>query len=237
MVDHWKEANGGLRGSTFLRWGALAYAIASLAYLCSRLLISGPLGPDNPYFLMSLLTWNTALFLVGAGFLWTGIHPFLSRCGVAVGLFIVLQAIYLLFSLISPRLLVFPPPVLTVGRTLLVGFFAVVEWKHLTRAGALLLTAGSFLQFFRVFLREFGIWETMPLPWAPTLSALFMLITAGGLYMVSRDLRRHEESWARANQPMRNAEFASFNNPQHHFRFQDLEKEPESRDLGSPQLH
>nr|MEE4268722.1 hypothetical protein [Candidatus Krumholzibacteria bacterium] len=235
MSDHWNEANGGLRGSTFLRWGALAYAIASLAYFCSRLLISGPLGPDNPYFLMSLLTWNMALFLVGAGFLWTGINPFLSRYGIGVGLFIGLQAVYLLISIISPKLLVLPPPVLTVGRTFLVGLFAVVEWKHLTRSGALLLAAGSFLQFIRVFLRGIGVWETMPMPWDPALSALFMMITAGGLYMVSRDLRNHEEVWARGNLPMRNAEFASFNNPQHHFRDEDSEKKPESSDSGSPQ--
>jgi hypothetical protein len=73
------------------------------------------------------------------------------------------------------------------------------------------------------------------MPWDPALSALFMMITAGGLYMVSRDLRHHEEVWARGNLPMRNAEFASFNNPQHHFRDEDSEKKPESSDSGSPQ--
>lgn len=229
MSNHWNEANGGLRGSTFLRAGAIAYLIAALAHFGARVLVPGATGPDDPYFMAALLLWDGALFLLAAGFLWTGFHPFMSRYGIAVGLFIGLQALYLLVSLVSRTTMPIPPSAITVGRTLLVGVFAIVEFNNLSRQAALLLGLGSALQFSRVLARGFGVWPDLGQPLDPALSAFFMVVTAGGLYLVSRSVYRHEETWALANQPMRNAKFSEFNNPQHSWNAPKGKETPESK--------
>lgn len=215
MSDHWNEANGGLRGSFFLRWGALAYALAAMVHFGARLLAPGAMGPENKYFLVALLVWDAALFLVAAGFLWTGINPILSRYGIAPGIFITLQAVILLLSLINTQALILPPAALTLGRTLLVGLFVLVERMHLSRGAILTLGLGPLLQFLRILLRIFGFMSPLAQPWEAILSAVFMLITAAGIYLVSRDVHRHEETWARASLPKRGARFAEFNNPLH----------------------
>ena len=205
MSDHWSEANGGFRSSLFLRSGAIAYFLAALIHFTARLIVPVDHGPEDPLLLASLLSWDLALFLLAAGFFWIGIHPFLTRYGIAVGLFITAQAVFLLASLATG----------TVGRTMLIAVFAIVEARSIGRKTALVLGITSGLQFLRVLLRNLELWPTMGLPWDAILTASFMVITAGAVFALGNAIHAHEETWALANLPQRHASFDDFNNPQY----------------------
>jgi len=215
MSDHWSEANGGFRSSLFLRSGAIAYFLAALIHFTARLIVPVDHGPEDPLLLASLLSWDLALFLLAAGFFWIGIHPFLTRYGIAVGLFITAQAVFLLASLATGKPPSIAPSVLTVGRTMLIAVFAIVEARSIGRKTALVLGITSGLQFLRVLLRNLELWPTMGLPWDAILTASFMVITAGAVFALGNAIHAHEETWALANLPQRHASFDDFNNPQY----------------------
>lgn len=215
MTSHWADANGGLRGSTFLAVGAAAYLLAAALHVGARWQAPDTVGLGDHLFLAALLTWNLTLFLVATGMLWTGIHPFMGRFGIGVGLFIYLQAAYLLFSLIMRAPQVVPPSALTVGRTFLLAAFALVEARNIGRGAALLLGLAAGGQFVRVLLRTLGTWPPLEQPAETILSALFMAATAVALLAVARSVRRQEEQWAQNHTQHQTSRFADFNNPQH----------------------
>lgn len=227
MTSQWAEANGGMRGSTYLRAGAIVYFLAALLHFTARLLVPGADGPDHHYFLVALVVWDLALFLLAAGFFWTGVHSFLSRFGIVLGLFILGQAAYLMLSLTTRNTYPVPPSVLTLGRTLLLALFAFIERDYIGRKVAAVLGIVSGLHFLQVFLRSMGLWQPLEQPWQAALSALFMVITAGAIYAAGIAVRRHEEIWARAQVPDRMARFNNFNNP-HHRRKAKKEKSAEA---------
>jgi hypothetical protein len=215
MTDHWAEANGGLRGSTFLRLGAVAYLLAAALHVAARLLAPEGATPSDPMFMIALVVWDLTLFLLATGFFWTGIHPFLTRTGLGLGLFLYLQGGYLLLSLVTGHPYGLPPSMLTVGRTFLLAVFAIIEWRNIGRGPALLLGITAGLQFVRVFLRGLDIFPPLPQPGEAVLSAVFMSATAVAILLAARAIRGHEGEWALAHAPNRNARFAAFNNPQH----------------------
>lgn len=222
----WTEANGGLRGSPFLRWGAVGYFLSSLIYFLVPALSSQPLGPGNPVFLAAISFWVVTLMVIGSGFIWTGIHPFMSRFGIAVGVYAFLQAGYLILSLIKPELLAFPPSILTMGRTFLVGLFALIERRYIGPKATWLLGLGSALQLVRVVLRAVGPYPSFPPALETIISTTFMAITALGLWLAARAIHKQEMTWAKANQPQRNAHFTDFNNPGH--RWNKMEREEQA---------
>ena len=226
MTDLWNEANGGLRGSTFLRIGGAAYLIAALLHFSARMMVPDATGPDDPFFVVALLAWDFSLFLLAAGFFWTGINPFMSRFGIGLGLFITAQAVFLLIALVTSNVFPIPPATLTVGRTLLMAVFALVERKHLGRWTALALGLASALQFLRVFLRVMEIFPPLDMPWDAVVSTLIMVITAGAVYSVGNAVRRHEESWALANAPLGPSQFKDFNNPHHDWNGAPTNRKP-----------
>ncbi len=133
MTDHWAEANGGLRGSTLLRLGAVAYLLAAALHVAARLLAPEGATPSDPMFMIALVVWDLTLFLLATGFFWTGIHPFLTRTGLGLGLFLYLQGGYLLLSLVTGHPYGLPPSMLTVGRTFLLAVFATGHFKFCTK--------------------------------------------------------------------------------------------------------
>ncbi len=212
-IDYWAEANGGLRGSLMLKVSAVAYFVSGLLYFSIRLLVPDASGPDNHLFLTALVAWDITLFLLALAFLWTGINPIFSRMGLAVGGFAALQAVLLLLDMTTHLKMPFPPGILTLGRTLLLVCFALVERPFLGRLTTLVLATVAALQFIRVLLRGMQVWGPLPMPWENLMTAGFMVITAIAIFSVGRSLRHHEDRWAFANQPRRHAEFADFNNP------------------------
>lgn len=215
MTDHWQESGGGLRGSTFLRLGAYAYIGAAGLHVAARLTSPQLADPGQPVFMAALVVWDLTLVLLATGFLWTGIHPFMTRFGIVVGMYIYAQAAYLLLSLITRTPLPVPPGMVTLGRTFLLAVFAAAEARNIGRTAALLLGVPAGLQFIRVFGRGMDILPPLAQPGEAILSALFMVTTACGIYLAATAVRRHEQEWSLATASSRHARFAEFNNPQH----------------------
>lgn len=215
MTNHWAEAHGGLRGSTFLTLAAAAYLAAAVLHVAARLQNPNTPGPSDPLFMVALMAWDATLFLLGTGFLWTGINPVLGRFGIGLGIFIYLQAGYLLFSLVTGNPLPIPPSALTAGRTFLLAAFAVVEGRALGRGTALLLGLTAGAQFGQVMLRGLANWPRLEQPAETVLGAMFMASSAVAMLAVGRAVRRQENAWALDHGPHSAARFSDFNNPQH----------------------
>jgi len=211
----WAEANGGMRGSLLLRWGSVGYVLSAILNVVVAAVSTTALGPGNPVFLTALSFWVVTLLLIGSGFLWTGIHPFMTRFGLVVGLYTFTQAGYILISLVKPEVLAVPPSILTMERTFLMGLFALLERKYIGQKAAWVLGLGSVFQLVRITLRTVGPYpDTSPMA-EHLLSTALMSLTAIGIFLVAKAVSMQEELWALENQPQRIAHFVDFNNPQH----------------------
>jgi hypothetical protein len=212
-TDLWAEAHGGWRGSLLLRLCAVAYLFAALFHFGVKLLAPWAVGPEHLPMLAALVAWDVVLFTMAGAFIMTGVNPVFSRMGIVVGAYTGIQAVLLLLSITTNVGLPIPPGILTLGRTLLLITFALVERPLLGSKTTTVLVLVPLLQFVRVLLRGLEILPPLERPWEGMLTATFMILTAAAIFAVASSLRYHEDRWAAENQPRRNAEFADFNNP------------------------
>ena len=207
----WSEINGGMRGSILLRIGAVMTIVATMqnfgaAFMdeASGILVSS-----------AWLCWIMALWFLAAGFIWIGVHPFLGRFGLVVGGFHFLNGLFLLgvlFGGVQPFL---PSVSLSIGRTLLLLFFVMMEKKHLRSFNKTLLVVVALLQFLKISLR---IMEVLP-SWGAIadsgLDSLLLSLLAVAIFLVGKDVEFVENSWARELAANRSSGFGDFNNPEH----------------------
>jgi hypothetical protein len=207
----WSEINGGMRGSILLRIGAVMTILATMQNFGAAFM------EDAPGILVSSawLCWIMALWLLAAGFIWIGVHPFLGRFGLAVGAFHFLNGLFLLgvlFGGVKPFL---PSVSLSIGRTLVLLFFVMLEKKHLRSFSKTLLVVVALLQFLKISLR---IMEVLP-SWGGIagsgLDSLLLSLLAVAIFLVGKDVEFVENSWARELAANRSSGFGDFNNPEH----------------------
>lgn len=214
-TNFWAEINGGLRGSLLLRLGALFTIAATVQNLLP--LVLETMGQASPGFLVTTawLSWIAALMLLAAGFIWVGVQPFFSRFGLLVGIFHLLNGIFLLVVLFARVQSPLPGVSLAIGRTLLLLFFGLIEKKRLRPFTSVALLTVSGLQLVKIALRLLDWMPPMSSLLAGSLDSLFLTLIALVLFLVGGDVRRAEDKWARELASTRASGFGEFNNPEH----------------------
>jgi len=200
-----------MRGSILLRSGAVITVLATLLNFAPNIL------PEAPGMLVSAawLLWIMALWLLAAGFIWIGVHPFLGRFGLVVGGFHFINGLFLLgvlFGGVAPFL---PNASLSIGRTLLLLFFVLMERKHLRSSSINFLILVAFLQFLKITLRIMDILPSFGNIADSGLDSGLLALIAVAIFLVSNDIKIVENSWARELASTRASGFGDFNNPEH----------------------
>lgn len=212
---NWAQSSGGYRGSPLLFWGAVGYCLVSVLNLVALVATNSSLAPGNPAYPVLLSLWVVTLLVLGTGFLWTGVNPFMTRFGILVGLYVYLLAGYLLVYLVKPGLLAISPNALVLERTFLIGIFAYAERRFIGPKAAGILGLGVVLQFARITLLTLGYYPAWTYLAESILSVVLMSLTAYGIYLTSREVHKVEELWARDNQIRPESSIGDFNNPNH----------------------
>jgi|GEM_PF-2326044 len=215
QIDYWRETNGGLRGSTMIRAGTVVMALAGLSNVIAPYVSSFGVVPYEPAMIAAWLSWILGLWILGAGFAWVGINPFLSRFGIVVGTFHIAQGVYLLVLLFTSARTAVPPVSLSVGRLVAILAFALIERESIGRSTSRLILVATGLALLKVAVRI--------MTYLPPLSAtIWSLADAGMLILLAVTLLRLgtrvrilENSWAEERYRERSAGFVDFNNPEH----------------------
>lgn len=217
----WEEINGGLRGSTLLRAGAILSLPAALLNFAYSFLPSQGLALGDWAVTSAWLVWIVALLFMAGGFLWVGIQPFLGRFGWVVGGFFFLNALYLVLVLFARYPLPVPGASIVMGRTLVLLFFAVLESNNLSRKYSLGLIVIAFLQLAKITLRLLELWPAIAPGLDQGIDAGILILMSLALFFVGGVIRRAENSWAREIASQRAGCFADFNNPEHDWNKND----------------
>lgn len=214
-MDYWGETHGGLRGSTLLRLASLIILLgaglnASLPWL--------PLDADllqNVVPRVGWLCWISGLWLMGAGFIWIGINPILSRFGLLVGLIHVVQGLFLLLALFQGLWTNFPPAALSFGRLLLLILFVGVEAREIGRRTALVVGLACGLIIAKISARILGYLGDLTWDMRTVLDSALLALLAVAIWVLASSVRRCERSWAKQQYQDSSAGLNDFNNPQH----------------------
>ena len=214
-TDFWAEASGGVRGSSLLRLGALLMCLAALLNGAGTALQPSQSLLGIRILKVAWLLWIGDLWLVGAGFIWIGLNPVLSRIGLATGLLHLFQGLFLLLTLFANLRLPVTNTALSTGRLLAIVLFAIVERRTLPgRQVAVLILAAGLLQA-KLVLRTLTVLREMPEVWLMSLDVLLLLGLGLALLGVAASVRREETWWAEEQYQARATGFSAFNNPQH----------------------
>lgn len=224
-TDHWAEINGGLRGSLLLRAGALFTILATGQYFASVLLTSPTGQASGKLVASSWLFWIAALWLLAAGFIWVGVQPFLGRFGLATGIFHLLNGVFLLLVLFAGVKPFLPNASLAIGRTLLLLFFVLAEYKHLKGSHVWILAGVALLQFLKIGLRISDQLPALSQKYDVGLDSLLLSLLAVAVYLMAGDLHHQENQWARKVASTRAKGLAEFNNPEHDWNRSDNQPE------------
>lgn len=203
-IDHWREAQGGFRGSRLLLAGALLLTAGALLSLLGtagygRLVEAG------------WLAYLLGLGVAGLGFGWSGVAGILPRVALAAAALHVAQAAYLLFILYGRAQPPVAPVALTVGRLAAVLAFVAVAAPRLGTRAAWVLGGAAGLALGRTLVRV--LWPAAD--GGPVLDAVILLVMGTAIAVTGRRLHALEDAWARAHHPGRHSDFSEFNNPQH----------------------
>lgn len=207
----WSEINGGMRGSILLYAGAATTLLATAQNFAADFMM------DPPGMLISSawLCWVMALLLLAAGFIWTGVHPFLGRIGLIVGGFHLLNGLFL-FAVLFLGMKPFLPNVsLSIGRTLFLLIFVLMEKQYLRKFSVVTMMVVSFLHFLKISLRIMDILPSFGKYADSALDSTLLALLAVTIIIVGRDINFVEEKWARELAANRSSGFTDFNNPEH----------------------
>ncbi|MCP4293608.1 MAG: hypothetical protein GY780_17415 [bacterium] len=211
----WNEVNGGLRGSTLLKGGAIVSVLATGQNFAAYYL--GSTSHQFSSFLVSSawLTWILALWLMAAGFIWVGLQPFFTRFGWFVGGFHFLNGLYLLVVLFAGFSAPLPGISISLGRTLLLLFFVILEKKGLKPWHRWFMVIITLLQFSKMTLRILDQLPQLGSYYDSAIDSFVLLLMSLGIFLVGNDLKKAENAWATDLASTRASGFDSFNNPEH----------------------
>ncbi len=215
LNNPWGEINGGLRGSTLLRTGALLTILATLGNFASTFLKSNSAQVPDILISGAWLSWILALWLLAAGFIWIGAQPFMTRFGWFVGGFHLLNGVFLLailFARVDPPL---PSISLSIGRNLLLIFFVFRELNYLNAWVGRFLISISFLQLIKITFRVLDLMPSMDEILTAGLDSLFLTLLGLSLFLVGNQIKKTENQWALEIASTRASGFSAFNNPEH----------------------
>lgn len=223
-TDFWATVEGGFRGSTMLRAGALLAASGSLTNLGARLLANGT-AEFQEVTITAWVLYIVGLWILALGFTWVGSHPFLTRFGYILGTLHLLQGTYLLVLLFTPIDAVVPPVSLTVGRLLATILFAFVEKSWLSRQVRDLLAGSAAFILAKSVTRSLGWWPDLGIPLDPLIETVALLALATALLQLAAAVRIEEDKWARKIHVSAHAYLDDFNNPEHEWN-RDADRNP-----------
>lgn len=203
-IDHWREAQGGIRGSILLLAGAFLLAAGALLSLLGAATNDGLVEAG-------WLAYLLGLGVTGLGFGWSGFAGILPRVALAAAALHIAQAAYLLFILYGRSQPPVAPVALTVGRLVAVLAFVAVAAPRLGTRAAWVLGGAAGLALARTLVRV--LWPAAD--GGPVLDATILLVMATAIAVTGRRLHALEDAWARAHDPRRHSDFSEFNNPQH----------------------
>lgn len=209
----WAEINGGMRGSTLLNTGAAVTILATV-----QLFAAGFLGQVSGLLVNSAwLCWIMALWFLAAGFVWIGVHPFLGRFGLVVGTFHFLNGLFLLLVIFARMEPFVPNASLSIGRTLLLLFFVLIEKKHLRQFNVTFLVTVAFLQFLKISLRITEVLPSLGKVYDSALDSSLLILLAVAIILLGKDIKMAENAWAKELLATRASGFGEFNNPEHNW--------------------
>jgi len=125
-LNHWSEIEGGFRGSSFLKLGALFTVAGALTNLGANLL-GGASSPSPTATIVAWLLYIVGLWLFTGGFVLAGTQRILTKFSILVGIFHGLQGIELLIILFTAIEVPVPAISMTVGRLISLLFFVYIE--------------------------------------------------------------------------------------------------------------
>ena len=214
-LDLWREVSGGVRGSRLLFFGALLLVAAALANVAGGLMRIYL--PDSfvPVLKAAWLAWVGALWLVGAGFIWVGINPVLSRLGWVVGLLHVAQGLILLMTLFADIVVAVPNIALSLGRLLAIVIFAIFEKRFIGSRVAGPLIVAAMLLLAKIGAREASWLAALSEAWLTVIDGGMLVLLGWTLLRLAGEIRRCEDGWAEAQYHAKASGFNAFNNPEH----------------------
>ena len=220
LQDCWAESNSGLRGSTLMRIGGLLTIVAPLGKSSAEMLSQKT---DLAHLLMtaSWVSWILALLVLAAAFIWVGAKPFLGRFGLYVGIFHLLNSVFLmvvLFANVNPPV---PSISLSIGRNLLLVFFVLLERRNMGKPAGKFLISMALLQIVKMGTRLLDLTPTLVKQASSGLDSLFLILLGLSLVLLGNEIKKSENIWARQLLATRASGLAAFNNPEH----------PKSRDV------
>lgn len=217
VVDPWREAQSGFRGSNLLMCGGVLLAAGALLALIG-LWLGGTLpNPRAGAVVTGWLAYILGLGLVGLGFGWTCVPGILPRMGLTTAVLHLTQAAYLLFLLYGRNQPPVSPVMLTAGRLLSLIVLTAVAARPLGQQATLILRGAAGLSLTKILLREF----VPEADGGATLDAILLLSQATALVVTARRLRHIENNWAREHHPGGKSDFSAFNNPEHDWNKSD----------------
>jgi hypothetical protein len=214
-ANPWSEINGGLRGSTLLASGAILSILATWQNFASIVLATEGEPASQALVTCAWLCWILALWLLAAGFIWVGVQPFLSRLGLIVGLFHLINGVVIFAVLFLGFNSPLPGISLAIGRTLLLFFFVIAEKGYFSRFTVNALASVALLQFFKIALRTMEFVPQLHQNINAGLDSIILTLLAVCIILLGRNLKRVEDSWATELAATRSSGFGEFNNPEH----------------------
>jgi hypothetical protein len=210
VIDYWREAQGGFRGSSLLSGGGAFLAIGAL-FVLAGLAPGAGTDPGTGLVVAGWMAYILGLALVGMGLGLTCAAGILPRLGLTAAALHLAQAAYLLFVFYGRNQPPVSPVVLTAGRLLALTVFAAVTARQLGQRSALVLGVTAGLCLAKTLIRVL-------IPAADggaVADAILLLALAVAIVLAALRLRRVEDEWAREHFPGGKSDFSEFNNPQH----------------------
>ena len=213
----WSDINGGMRGSVLLAAGAIISILATLQNFSTNFLSEVP----GTLVASAWLSWIMALWFLAAGFFWIGVHPFMGRFGLAVGVFHFLNGLFLLVVIFAQVAPFFPNASLAIGRTLFLLFFVIIEKTHLRTITVTTMMIVALMHFLKITLRIMEFLPTFGKIADSGLDTGLLVLLAGAILLLGRDLKTVENAWAQELVSTRDSGFDGFNNPEHKWNNND----------------
>ncbi len=213
--DPWAEINGGLRGSSLLNAGALLTIVAAVGNFIGDLLATSGSPIVNLITGGAWLSWILALWLLAAGFIWIGVQPFLSRFGLIVGVFHLLNGAFLMAVIFAGINQALPNTPFSIGRNVLLISLVLIERRVLEKNLGRFLIIMATLQIVKVTLRVLGLMPSMGRIADSGLDSLLLALLGMSIFMVGNEFKKSENLWALELASTRSAGLGSFNNPEH----------------------
>jgi len=209
-VSYWQELQGGLRPSSFLKYGGLLVWLSAGLNIADNALFRLWDIDSLTLFLAAWIGWLLSLTVLAAAFSLIGYRPFMTGFGWIVGIFHLGQAVDLFLTLFSGPGLTFAIDAVALAKYITLLIFAVVERKKIGRRMCWFLGSVAALEVAKIATRvSFSPPELVSL----TGDVLLLIALGWAVFRLRHSVRDQEEHWAKKRLAERSASFEDFDNP------------------------